>query len=267
MSAGRAFIRYLTQTSHADVPRRRRSQALHNQDKLLQLTRRIAVLLTAVMLTACGGGSGSNVTLQTVVPLSELFIVGDSISAYEADPGSYEYSNYLLLPDVLDNYAVPGALLVDDIAAGFNDYADQSPRADGVIIQGGVNDLIQWYSSSVSQADQLAAMQAAITTMSSAANSRGLTVIYINILPWGGFFLWTEQRQALTEDYNAWLASYAAQTGAVYVDAYSLLRATGGNTTHLAAGFDADTLHTNELGAQTLAAEVEAAIIAYRESL
>lgn len=224
---------------------------------------RLCICLFVLLVTACGGSGGSG---EDALPaFSTILIAGDSISRYDQDPNAYAYADYLLLPDTVLNQAVPGTRLVDQIATSFSANLDLLPDADGVIIQGGTNDLIQWDGSTPDDAAQLVLMQAAITAMSSEALSRDLQVLYVNILPWGGTKAWSLEKQQFTDEYNAWLSSYAGQTGALYVDAYSLLQAQSGWDERIATVYGGP-LHPNEAGAIALAAEVEAVIQAYRDS-
>jgi len=160
---------------------------------------------------------------------------------------------------------VPGTNLITDIATKFSADLNSAPDANGVIIQGGVNDLIEWNGVTPVYADQLAAMQLAITTMSSEAVSRGLTVMYVNVLPWGGHGGWTADKQLMTTEFNVWLSNYAGQTGALLVDGYSLLQAQTGWDERIDPAYGGP-LHPNEAGAVVLATAVEAVILDYRDT-
>jgi len=186
-----------------------------------------------------------------------VVVVGDSISKYEEDPEAFNYPDYMQAPTLIDNYAVPGTELAKEILAGFAAALDGSPGANGVIIEGGVNDLIWWNHITPTAEEKLQTMQLAMMSMTNEALTRDLDVLFINILPWKtDVWVWSEGKQALTLQYNAWLQRYSLLTGMPLVDAYSHMQSESGEEGALAPEYGGP-VHPNEAGAEALAAEVD----------
>ena len=141
------------------------------------------------------------------------------------------------------NVQIPAVLLPSTVA-----------RPNGLIVEGGVNDIVQ-----NSSAAELEAVAAAIIDD---VTSKNLGAILLTVGPFGNNANWTSSREAVRLDYNQWLRSQAAASRNVYVYDMAAPAALGGladdtNPSVIAAAYDiGDGLHPNLAGGQQIARQI-----------
>lgn len=132
------------------------------------------------------------------------------------------------------------------------DVLDQ-PGVRWVILFEGINDLGTAQPDSAARVGQ--ALIAAYREMLSAARGRGILVYGATLLPLGGSFYDTPEREAARQAVNAWIRTSGAFDGVIDLEA--ALRDPA-DPRRLAPAFDTgDHLHPNELGHRMLAEAVE----------
>lgn len=179
-----------------------------------------------------------------------LFIVGDSQGT--GARGGWPYC--MAKSPKLKNLAVGSTALVDDMEPSYatNVAATNPSSYQYAVIQGGVNDII---------ADNaLSAMQDAITSMASTANTAGFDLYVMGVAPWKNGTGWSAARQTKTDDFNSWLSSNAASLSFTYIDVYTPLE-DGVNPDELNSSYDVgDGIHLNNAGYIIWAQQLEAQI-------
>lgn len=204
------------------------------------------------------GNSGQIVATtdyEVVATESNLFDfglgVGDSFANDSSDwPQALQINNF---QGVFHGKGYSGQLLTGTIGSEF---AANLAAYDYTfaVIQGGVND--------INNGKTLVQIQTAIQAMVADAGTKAK--IILGIAPWSAAASWSSVEQTLTENYNAWLKTYCADIGAIYVDIYTLLD-TPNNTGKLLAVYDSgDGLHPNAIGMRLIADEINRLITNYR---
>jgi len=144
-----------------------------------------------------------------------------------------------------DNKGIPGNT-ASQMSARFSAEVLQAMDAEYVVIWGGVNDIIQHPSITVSE------IETSLQSMFTAAHCAGIKVISVSIPPFKGYALWTSAMQSTADEVNFWIASTATNID-FKIDAYSLLEDPNAPD-QLASAFDSgDHLHLSVAGYNAVA--------------
>jgi lysophospholipase L1-like esterase len=126
---------------------------------------------------------------------------------------------------------------------------------NGIIVEGGVNDIVQ--DSAVSQ------LEAVTASIINDVESKHLGAILFTVSPFGNNVNWTTAREQVRIAYNQWVRGQASPQNQIYVYDMAAATSAGGiaddaNPTNLAASFDiGDGLHPNAAGSLQIATTVK----------
>ena len=168
---------------------------------------------------------------------------------------------YLLQNEIAVDFAwptdsVPGRTLAQAISTfdsllALDGKPDYVVRPSGVIIEGGVNDIVQ--SATMVELEQT------VETLLTKAQAKGLKVIIMTVSPFMNNQTWKSEREIVRTDYNSWLIDRAASDPNIAIYDAALPASSGGlandsNILELAPQFDSgDGLHPNVDGGRQLA--------------
>ncbi len=128
-------------------------------------------------------------------------------------------------------------------------------RPNGIIVEGGVNDIVQ--DSTVQQ------LEAVTGSIISDIESKNLSVILITVSPFRTNVDWTTPREQVRVAYNQWVRAQASQSNRIFVYDMAAGLAAGGiaddnDPSTLAASIDAgDGLHPNGIGGLQIASQLK----------
>jgi len=176
--------------------------------------------------------------------LPRVHCLGDSISAgYGALSGAL-HKKFNGAYVAVDNGL--GGQTTAQIAARLTQQViNQRPAC--VVILAGVNDA----KSSIASAT----IQANLQAMYTAAHNAGIRVVAVTITPWKNGTNWTEARQTITDEVNAWILNTATNVD-YRIDAYTALEDPGAPDALLAAYDSGDHTHPSAAGYTALATAI-----------
>lgn len=178
----------------------------------------------------------------TVVP--RIGAIGDSITEGGRYARTLQSSLRQQTPGAVVEAHGVGGQSITAISRRFRrDILDHSPAYNTVIIQGGVNGIMDL---------NLNQTQATFTRMISDARARNMRVILVTITPWASYPDSNDATQQRTAEINTWLRSQAQTDGSVVV--VDMAQLGEGNPPRLRAAYSiGDGLHPNEAGRDLMA--------------
>jgi lysophospholipase L1-like esterase len=170
------------------------------------------------------------------------FAIGDSLMGSEWDVPLRNYFSAFENRKSGGKGFVGGVL--PNITTQWNTYwPARAADCDWVVLQGGVNDI---KSFSITVAQMKTAFQLILDD--AIADVGADRIIVWNISPWGTHASWTVPYQAMTVEWNTWLAAQAIVQGFILVDMYAAL-GDPANPEDLAPEYDSgDGIHPNAAG-------------------
>jgi lysophospholipase L1-like esterase len=186
-------------------------------------------------------------------PFTNVLVLGDSLTDEKGGGGGFVRILREHCPKVTFDNRAKGGFMVNQMRKRLeSEVLPEGNRYSHAIVFGGVNDL---YSDQTANRT-LARIEADLTRIYDALQTRGTHVVAITVAPWGDFKRWfTAQRSQNTRTLNDWILTQpsAGQITAA-LDAYPLLSC--GDPERLCPELAAphkDGLHFGKLGHQKLA--------------
>jgi PKD repeat protein len=210
----------------------------------------------SVVLTVTGPGGSNSLTRTSYVTASDPIVIPDANTALIGDSLTTEKLGYNWSPffwingigalgaqKVIHNAGVSGDTISQMLSRVNNMYNDPSPGLDGlgtlgiVYFRGGTND--------ARASTALSGLTSTYTSLLNAIKTYCTKVIILSVPPIGPSESSYASKNLLTQDYNAWLAAFAAAnpTGFTFVDDSANLR--DGSGAQLSGYFNSDGIHND----------------------
>jgi len=181
--------------------------------------------------------------------ITKVYLTGDSQFNNGGQFTGYvqTYLNGLLGPTFyVKNFGIAGQTTTQILARLDNDIL-QMVDAEHIVIEGGVNDVIQDVSA--------ATIESNLQAMYSKAHAKGLVVYALNIMPFKTNVNWTSGRQAVADAVNTWINTTASFIN-FKIDNFSKVVDPGNANTILGVYDSGDHLHLNQRGYDSVASVI-----------